>query len=114
MNLKSVKSSKDMKLDGITIDCEMRDGSLAVCTLTDVSGHMLRFALDNYSVKAYVLAPAPKKTVHVVSGKVRVVGTEIREEFDELHEANSRRSELEQSDVCEGVKVEPAEIEIPF
>jgi len=114
MNLKTVKSAADMKLDGVKVDCEFRDGSLAACTLTDASGNLVRFALENYCVKAYVPAPNPKKTVHVVTGKVRGIGTEIREQFDEPYEANSRRSEIEQADVCDAVAVTTEEVEIPF
>lgn len=114
MNLKTVKKATDMKLEGVSFECEFRDGSLAAVTLTDKSNNLVRFVLENYNVRALVPAPPAKKTVHVVSGKVRAVGTEIREEFDEAYEANSRRSELEQADVCESVAVAVEEVEIPF
>lgn len=114
MNLKTIKNAGELKLDGVTFDCEFRDKTLAAVTLTDKSGNLVRFVLENYSVRALVPAAPEKKTVHVVSAKVRVVGTEIREQFDELYEATSRRSELEQADVCDEVKVATEEIEVPF
>lgn len=114
MNLKTIKNAADMKLDGVTFDCEFRDKVLSAVTMTDKSGNLVRFVLENYSVRALVPAPPEKKTVHVVSGKVRVIGTTIREEFEQPYEANSRRSELEQADVCEAITVTTEDVEIPF
>ena len=114
MNLIALKSPKDLKLDGIAVDCEFHDGSLASCTLTDSKGQIVKFALDSYCLRAYVPAPPKKKTVHVVSGTVRVAGTPIREEFEEPYQATMRRSELEQADVCDSVAVAVEEVEIPF
>lgn len=114
MNLTNVKKASDLKLDGIAFDCEFRDKSLAAVTLTDKSGNFVRFTVDSYNFKALVQAPPETKTVHVVSAKVRVLGTPIREEFDEAYEANSRRSELEQSDVCDDVAVKTEDVEISF
>ena len=114
MNLKSIKNAGDLKLDGIAFDCEWRDKTLAAVTMTDKGGNLVRFVLENYSVRALVLAPPEKKTVHVVAGKVRGIGTEIREQFDEPYEANSRRNEIEQADVCESVVVTTEDVDIPF
>ena len=114
MNLRTIKSSADMKLDGINIDCEFRDKSLAAVTMTDKSGNLVRFVLENYAVKALVPAPPEKKTVHVVTGVVRGIGTEIREQFDESYEAQSRHVEIQQADVCDRVEVSVEEVEIPF
>lgn len=115
MNLKTVKTVAEMKLEGISIEAEWRDKSLASVTFTDSKGNVLRIAKKDYSeMGAFVPAPPEKKTVHVVTGKVRVVGTEIREQFDEPYEANSRRSELEQADVLDNIAVTAEDIEIPF
>ncbi len=115
MNLQSVKTTADMKLDGISIDAEWRDKSLFAVTLTDSKGNVLRIAKKDYSeMGAFIPAPPQKKTVHVVSGKVRAVGTDVREEFEQPYEANSRRSELEQADVLENIAVTVEEVEIPF
>lgn len=114
MNLKRVKATSEIKLDGITVEAEWRDKTLSAILLTDAKGNILRLAVENYTVGVFVAAPPEKKTVHVVSGKVRVLGTDVREEFDEPYEANSRKSELEQSDVCDSVTVTREEIDIPF
>lgn len=114
MNLQSVKKASDLKLDGVTFDCEYRDKTLSAVTLTDKSGNLVRFVLENYSVRALVPAPPEKKTVHVVTAKVRSVNAPIREQFDEIHEANERRSELDRADVCEDIAVTQEEVEILF
>lgn len=114
MKFKSVKRAVDLVLDGIGFDCEWRDGSLVAVSMMDAKGNVVRVAMDGYSMHAYVPAPPEKKTVHVVSGTVRVAGTQIREEFDEAHDARSRKSELEQADVCDSVTVAQEEIAIPF
>ena len=114
MNLVSIKKTGDMRLDGVTIDAEWRDKSLAAVTLTDANGHVVRFALENYRVGAYIQAPPEKKTVHVVAGKVRGLGTEVREQFDDAYSANSRRSEIEQADVLEDLTVTTEDVEVPF
>lgn len=115
MNLKSIKSSAELKLDGIGIECEFRDKQLSAVTFTDKSGTVVRVALNGYSqMQAYVPAPPEMKTVHVVSAKVRVIGTPIREEFEDTYAANSRRSELEQADVCDEIAVKTEDVEIPF
>lgn len=111
MNLKRVKTTKDMHLSGIGIDAEWRDKTLAALTLTDSQGNLLRLVLENYAVGAFVQAPPEKKTVHVVSGIVRGIGVPVREEFDEAYEANSRRNELEQADVLDSVSVKTEEVE---
>lgn len=54
MNLVSIKKTGDMKLDGIAIDAEWRDKSLAALTLTDGSGNVIRIATENYQCRAYV------------------------------------------------------------
>lgn len=114
MNWTSIKTAADMRLDGVTFDCEFRDKSLAAVTATDKNGNAIRFVLENYSVRALVPAAPEKKTVHVVKGTVRAIGTEIREEFDEPYAANSRRNEIEQAEVCDNVAVTTEEVEIPF
>lgn len=115
MNLNSVKSTAEMKLDGIAIDAEWRDKSLYAVTLTDAKGNILRIAKKDYSeMGAFVPSPPQKKTVHVVTGKVRVIGTDVREEFEQPYEANSRRSELEQADVLNNIAVTVEEVDIPF
>ena len=103
-----------MKLDGVSFECEYRDKSLSAVTATDKAGNAIRFVLENYSVRAMVPAAPEKKTVHVVKGKVRALGTEIREEFEQPYEANSRRIEIEQADVCEDITVTTEEVDIPF
>lgn len=114
MNLKSIKTAADMKLDGVTFDCEFRDKVLAAVTLTDASGNLVRFVLESYSVRALVKAQPEKKKVHVVSGTVKVVGSPVREVFDEAYEATSRRVELESADVIDNLAVNVEEVEIPF
>lgn len=114
MNLQTVRNSREMELLGIKIDAEWRDKELVAVTLTDTNGRMLKIAKTDYSMRAFTPAPPEKKTVHVVSGKVRGIGTEIREQFDDSYAANSRRSEIEQADVLEAVNVSTEEVEIPF
>ena len=114
MNWTNIKRPADLKLDGIAFDCEFRDKSLAAVTATDKHGNAIRLVLENYSVRALVPAPPEKKTVHVVTGQVRGIGTPIREEFDEPYAANSRRSEIEQADVAEDLTVTKEDVEIPF
>lgn len=115
MNLKTIRTTAEMKLDGIAIDAEWRDKSLTAVTFTDSKGNVLRIAKKDYSeMGAFVPAPPEKKTVHVVTGKVRVVGTEIREEFEQPYEATSRKSELEQADVLDNLAVSIEDVEIPF
>lgn len=114
MNLQTVKNSKDLALDGVQIEAEWRDKELVAVTLTDASGHLLKIAKTDYAMRAFVIAPPEKKTVHVISGKVRGIGTEVREQFDDAYSANSRRSEIEQADVLESVEVKTEEVEIPF
>lgn len=114
MNLTRIKATADMKLNGISIDAEWRDKSLAAVTLKDESGNLLRLVLENYSVGAYIQAPPQRKTVHVVKGRVRGVGLEVREQFDEVYEANTRKNELDQADVLDELAVTSEEVEIPF
>ena len=114
MNLISIKRTDDMQLKGVTIDAEWRDKQLAAVTLTDGDGKIVRFAVTNYTVQAYISAPPERKKVHVVSGTVPTLGAPIREEFEEPYQATMRRSELEQADVCDSVAVAVEEVEIPF
>lgn len=114
MNLQSVKKPSDFKLNGIAFDCEYRDKQLAAVTLRDDDGHIVRFALENYSVKAYVPAPPEKKTVHVVSGTVRGIGTTIREEFDDELEATRRHNDIVRADVCADTTITTEEVEVPY
>lgn len=114
MNWSSIKKPADLKLDGVTFECEYRDKVLSAVTATDKSGNAIRFVQENYNFHAMIPAAPEKKTVHVVKGTVREIGTEIREEFDELYAANGRRSEIEQADVCKDVTVTTEEVVIPF
>lgn len=114
MNLISIKKTDDMKLDGIKIDAEWRDKSLAALTLTDASGNVVRIATEAYQCRAYVAAPAEKKKVHVLIGAVPTLATPIREEFDDEYSATIRKHELEGAGVIEHATVAIEEIEIPF
>lgn len=114
MNLTRVRSTAELQLEGIVIDAEWRDKKLGAVTFTDKADRFVRLVLENYEVGAFVAAKPEKKTVHVVAGKVRGLGIDVREQFDELYEANARRSELEQTDVMDDVSVTREEVEIPF
>ena len=114
MNLISIKRTDDMQLKGVTIDAEWRDKQLAAVTLTDGDGKIVRFAVTNYTVQAYISAPPERKKVHVVSGTVPMLGTPIREEFEMPHEADSRKRELEYAGVIENPTIAVEEVEIPF
>lgn len=72
MNLKSVKAAeaKGVKLDGISMEWEWRDGSLYQLTLTDAKGQVLRVAMNSYSMQALIVAPVEKKTVFAVKGTI--------------------------------------------
>lgn len=113
MNLVSIKKTGDMKLDGIAIDAEWRDKSLAALTLTDGSGNVIRIATENYQCRAYVQAPPEKKSMHVVTATVPVLGAQIREEYEEAYEATSRRGALEDGGFT-NVAVAVEEVDIPF
>jgi hypothetical protein len=114
MNLVSIKRTDDMKLKGITVDAEWRDKQLAAVTLTDADGKIVRFAVTNYTVQAFIGAPPEKKKVHVVSGTVPTLGTPIREEYEQDYEAQSRKQQLEYAGVIENPAVAVEEVEIPF
>lgn len=114
MNFTAVKNAKDLQLAGVSIDSEWRDKELVSVTITDANGRVVKIAKQDYSLRAYVPAPPEKKTVHVVTGKVRGIGTEVREVFDHAYEANSRRGELEAIDVLVDAAVITEDVEIPF
>jgi hypothetical protein len=114
MNLVAVKRTEELRLKGVTVDAEWRDKQLATVTLTDADGKIVRFALQHYSILAFVSAPPEKKTVHVVTGTVPTLGTPIREEFETPLEADSRKRELEYAGVIESPSVAVEEVEIPF
>ena len=114
MNWMTVKNTKEIALEGIAIEAEWRDRTLAALTLTDAKGGAIRLVLENYAVKALVPAPAEKKQVHVVTGAVPTLGTPIREEFDDAYAATARKYDLEGAGVIENAAVKVEEIEIPF
>ncbi len=114
MNLVNVKKASDIVLDGISVDAEFRDGSLHAVTLTDQKGSLVRIALDSYALRALIPAPPEKKKVNVLTGKVAVLGTPIREEFDHQFQAESRRTELESAGIAEGIEIAAEEVLVPF
>jgi hypothetical protein len=114
MNLINVKKATDIKLDGVETKCEFHNGQLVSVELTDAKGQFVKFGKIEYSFGAWIPAPPEKKSVPVVSGKVKVVGTEIREAFEDYSEASQRERDLRYADVVEDLKLEEAEVEIPF
>ncbi len=114
MNYQTIKSSADLKLDGITIEAEWRDKVLSALTLSDTKGGVIRVVIENYSVRALIPAKPEKKKMHIVTGNVKTLGTAVREEFQESYEATARRDELADSEVVENLSVAVEEIDVPF
>lgn len=113
-NLATVKRTEQMKLDGIIVDAEWRDGSLFAVTLTDKSGALLKIAKSNYGdMSAYTLAPPKKVKQFVVTGEFGSGAAKTApESFDDKFEADNRASELRI--IGADVNIAEAEVEVPF
>lgn len=115
MNWTSIKTPKDIVLDGIVAECEYRDKTLAAVTFTDQAGHQLRMVLENYSVRVLIPAKPETKTVHAVVGVVPMLNTPVREEFEDAYSASSRLIKLSHQGVIDDdAKVVIEEVEVPF
>ena len=115
MKLSSIKSAKEVTLNGITVELEQRDGSLHAVTLTDTSGNFFRVAKSDYStMSAYVLSKPEKVKKYQLAGTLKGVAA-VSEQFENDFEANARKSEIErQFNYDEGVKIEvtPVDVEV--
>lgn len=106
MNYESVKKPSDLKLEGITIDVEMRDGAPYAVTLTDAKGGHVKIVRNDYSMSILVPAKAKRVKRWAVRGEVR--GLKVDENFEEKYQAQQRCDDL--NDIGEGFK--PEEIEV--
>jgi hypothetical protein len=89
-----VKKASELQLDGIAIECEYIDGYIGQVTLTDGSGHIVRFSKSQYdSLPVFVPAKPKTEKRHVVAGTV--AGLKVEEVFETEYDARNRQRELE-------------------
>jgi hypothetical protein len=107
---RSLKKGEQLQLDGIQIDVERHDGSLASVVFTDAKGYVVKVAMASYSMGVFVPAEPEKERKTVLTGNI--VGVPVRETFDDSFTACERKRELE----CAGASVTVADedVEIPF
>ena len=116
MNYVTVKNADAIKLDGVTITFDKADDTLKAVYFRDTKGNHCRVTYENYTcLRAQVPAPPKMETRHVLRGVLPVVG-EFSKQFEERHEAdkakreleNSHREDVELTITSEEVVVEPA------
>lgn len=95
MNLITIKSLDQAKLDGINITWEKHDSSVRAVTFTDKAGNSVTVANPgSYASHVNILVPEPPKMEdrYVLHGTV--AGIEIKKAFESEHEAESARREF--------------------
>ena len=118
MNFDVVKTTKEITLEGITVELEKRNTELYSVSFTDSKGNVVKVSKGGYS-EIQVLVPAtPKKeTKYAVTGKVLGVA-EYKEVLDTEYEASNRLNEIVKTagypSNNAGLEVKPVEVEIPF
>ena len=103
----TVKHSKDVVLQGISIEIDKVNSSFSLVTLTDAAGNKLRIRQESYNMQVEVPAKPEKEKKWAVRGEFK--GLQVDETFDGKYEAESRRDDLDSS-----LTVEETEVEIPF
>ncbi len=95
MDFERIQQVSDIRLDGIKVEVERRDGAIIALTLRDSAGHTLRIASGSTYDGVQVLVPAAPKQIlrHFVTG-VRKDGSRVEERFNDYYAANTRRDQL--------------------
>jgi hypothetical protein len=92
MNWTKIKSSKQVALEGVSVEIERSDTSLIAVTLEDSRGNKLRVRLESYCMITEI--PALPKMVEKIALKGTVLGLKVEETFDTARGANDRKEEL--------------------
>ncbi len=109
MNWKSVKTSSEVVLEGVSVEVETVDGAVVACVLSDESGNKVRCAIESYNFRISIPAPPPTKDVYVVSGRVRGTDIIVERQFDDFGDALKCESSLSEA-YCEDVKREERKV----
>lgn len=113
-NMRRVKDSTEIRLNGIVVKAEFHDKSLQALTLIDADGRTLKIVPEYATLKVLVDSEPETKQVFLLKGKVPVLGTDIAEPFEDRYQAAQRQRDLEASSVIENAEIVEAEVEIPF
>lgn len=113
MKWETVKSAKDVVLEGLSFEIDKTDSSLNSVTISDAAGNQFRVRMSSYSM--YLEVPAKPKMVEKFAVKGSVLGLDVNEQFDNEYEAGKRKEELDGAygasiDVCKALVPD----EIPF
>jgi hypothetical protein len=87
MKLKQTISKKEMELAGISMDVVLDGSSIKRLILQDANGKYLELSLENYNVRAFVIAPPQMKDVWKVSGEIN--GVKFGDTFDNEYMAKA-------------------------
>ncbi len=94
MKLKRLKPVPADFLKGVTIETDVREGSLHGITITDADGRFIKIALESYCLYAYEKAPPETVKRWVVEGKLLGVADYYRE-FDDHYDAKKHLHGIE-------------------
>jgi hypothetical protein len=90
MKTQTIKSLSEIKLAGIVVDGEVRDGSIKSVRLTDQEGRMVQFCVQQYDV-LNVAVPTKPKMVKKWAVRGTFMGLPVDEVFPSFHAAEKRR-----------------------
>lgn len=110
IKFETVKKFSELKLEGITIEVECRDGQPFSITFLDGAGHLIRVARGDYSGMSIMLPEKPKMIKRwAVRGDV--YGMKADEVFESEYEAQKRCDFL--NSCCNVNTLKPVEISVP-
>ena len=91
--LRNVKEAQDIQLDGISVELDIVGSILKQVTLTDGSGNLVKFGIENYALWCVVEEEPELKTRYCVS--CTWCGVDVTDYFNDHAQAQHRKSELE-------------------
>ena len=109
MDWKSIKTSREVVLDGIAAHIEREDRSIRSVTFTDAAGHAVLVKSD-YGLRVCVPQEPEKAQVSKVTGEI--AGVKIDESYEDGFTARQRATELK--DAGATVELQTADEDIPF
>lgn len=111
MNLVSVKTESDIKLEGIKAKFSRQDGTIRCIELEDSNGSYLRIDCD-YGTRVLIKSPPKKIKRHRVTTTASGCGLTFPPElFDNQYEASARKNAIEAT-LGSGCEVTIDEIEV--
>jgi hypothetical protein len=92
MKFVKVKSEKELKLNGITIDCNIVDNEFTHITFTDNEGDCVSISIASYSMKVCKKAPPEMVKKWRINSDISYL--KVDELFDEKDEALDKIQEI--------------------